>query len=199
MKSIFKATAILSGSSVVSILIGLVSAKVMALVLKPTGYGYYGVLQSFVAVASLLVGLGIPTGLVRTGAIAVKEGDQGTISSLRGASWLLFGGVGALVLILLALFRGPIGRSVLGTSDHTSIVILLGVALLFTVAGQIQSGTLNAYHRVEALAKCGIGSSVLGAATAITCVLIWGIRGVVPAIIGVAAIASIVSGYFFAP
>ena len=52
MKSIFRATAILSSSSIISIFLSLITAKVLALYLQPEGYGYYGLLQSFVAVSS---------------------------------------------------------------------------------------------------------------------------------------------------
>jgi PST family polysaccharide transporter len=105
MKSVFRATAILSGSSVISILLSLVSAKVMALYLQPAGYGYYGLLQSFVSVAGLIAGMGVATAIVRLGAGAVTRQDDATVASLRSASWLLFAGLGAATLILLALFR----------------------------------------------------------------------------------------------
>ena len=75
MKSSFRATALLSSSSIVSILVSLASAKVMALCIQPEGYGYYGLLQSFVAVASLLAGMGMATGLVRIGAGAVTRNE----------------------------------------------------------------------------------------------------------------------------
>lgn len=196
MKSIFKATAILSGSSVATIFVGLVSAKVMASVLQPSGYGYYGLLQSFVLLTSLIAGLGISTGLVRMGAGAVTRDDRLSISSLRRASWLLFGGLGALALLLLAFFRRTLSRWALGMPDHGVVILLMGIALLFTVAGQIQSGTLNAYHRVAALAKCSVASTVLSAGVGITCVLIWRVQGIVPAVIGSAVIGWIVSSHF---
>lgn len=196
MKSIFKATAILSSSSVATILVGLVSAKVMASVLQPAGYGYYGLLQSFVLLTSLIAGLGISTGLVRMGASAVTQGDQATISSLRKASWLLFGGLVAVALLLLALFRRTVSRWALGTPDHVGVILLMGIALLFTMAGQIQSGTLNAYHRVAALAKCSMVSVVLSAGLGVTCVLIWRAQGIVPAVIGSAVIGWVVSSHF---
>lgn len=196
MKSIFRATAILSGGSVVNILCGLVSAKVMALILQPAGYGYYGLLQSFIGLAGLVTGMGIATGLVRNGAAAVARDDQLTIASLRRASWVLFYGLGALALSVLALFRGTISRLALGTSDHATTILLMGTALLFAVASQIQSGTLNAYHRVEALTKCGIAGMVLGATCSLTCFLIWRVQGIVPAVIGSAMVGWMVSAYF---
>jgi PST family polysaccharide transporter len=186
----------LSVGSAVSILCGLVSAKVMALILHPAGYGYYGLLQSFVLLAALVTGMGIATGLVRDGAAAVARDDQLTIASLRRASWLLFYGLGALALLILALFRGTISRLALGTSDHATTILLVGIALLFTMAAGIQSGTLNAYHRVEALTKCSVAGTVLGAIWSVTCFLVWRLQGIVPAVVGSAMVGWMVSAYF---
>ena len=197
MRSIFRATAILSGGSVVSILFGLVSAKVTAVILEPAGFGFYALLQSFLGLAGLVTGMGIATGLVRNGAAAVARDDQLTIASLRRASWVLSYGLGALALLVFALFRGTISRLVLGTSKHAPTILLMGIALVFLIAGGIQSGTLNAYHRVEALAKCNVASPALSATWCITSFLIWGGRGIVPAVIGASIVSWMVSRYFF--
>lgn len=195
MKSIFKATAVLSGSSVVSILLSLVSAKVMALYLQPEGYGYYGLLQSFVALSSLITGFGIATGLVRVGASAIAVDDQMTVSSLRRAAWVLFGGFSSVAAIVIALFRHSISRLAVGTPNHASAVLLMAIALVFTVGGAIQTGVLNAYHRVGALARYGVANAVLNAMVGVSFILTMHTRGIVPAIIGGSIVSWGVSGY----
>ncbi len=196
MKPIFKATAILSGSSIVTILVSLVSAKVMAVFLQPGGYGYYGLLQSFVGIASVVTGMGMATGLVRMGAAAAAGNDALTIASLRRASWWLFAGLGALASAVLLLFRVPLSRWAAGREEAAGAILLMSIALLFTVAGNIQTGTLNAHHRVEALAKSSIVTTVLAAAFAIVMFVIWRERGVVAAIIGGAVVGWLGSAYF---
>ncbi len=196
MKSSFRATALLSSSSIVSILVSLVSAKVMALCIQPEGYGYYGLLQSFVAVASLLAGMGMATGLVRLGAGAVTRNETVTVACLRKASWLIFGVAGGLAMVLLCAFRTRVSQIVLGSPDHGGTIMLMGIALLFTVAGNIQVGTLNAYHRVAALAKYGVANTLLGAGISITAVLIWRARGIGVAVLGGAIATWLVSNYF---
>jgi PST family polysaccharide transporter len=196
MKSIFRATAILSGSSFVTILLSLVSAKVMALVLQPVGYGYYGLVQSFVAVATLIVGMGMATGLVRYGAGPVERGEQAAVVSLRRGAWLLFWGLGSLALVLLGLFRGTLSHWALGSADHGTTILLTGTAILFTVAGNVQMGMLNAHHRVGGLAKNAVVNSVGGALVSILAVLVWRTRGIIPAIIAAAAVSWVVSRYY---
>jgi PST family polysaccharide transporter len=195
MKSIFRATAILSGGSVAAVLFRLVSAKVLASVLQPAGYGLYALLQSFVGLTSLVAGLGIAAGLVRQGASALAHDDELTISSLRRAAWILFCGLGTMALLVLVVLSRFLSRWALGSPDHSVMILLMGTALLFTVAGQIQSGTLNAYHRVAALAKCSVATGALAGGLSITCVLIWRLQGIVPAVIGGALAGWLVSGY----
>ncbi|MGA2235117.1 MAG: oligosaccharide flippase family protein [Terriglobales bacterium] len=196
MKSIFRATAILSGSSVISILLSLASAKVMALYLHPDGYGYYGLLQSFVGLAGLVTGMGIATGMVRMGARAVTGSDGMTISALRSGAWLLFSALACVALGALAVFREAIARLAFGMPGRGGVTLWMGIALVFTVAGSLQCGTLNAYHQVGALAKYGVTNTILSTLFSITAVLLWGVRGVVPAVIGGAVVGWLASAYF---
>jgi PST family polysaccharide transporter len=196
MKSIFRATAILSGSSIISILLGIVSAKVLALFLQPAGYGYYGLLQSFVGVTTLLAGLGMSTGLVRLGARAATQNDEAALASLNSGAWLLFIGLGSLTLALLSVFRVTLSRWALGSPDHGWTIVLMGIALLFMVAANIQVGTLNAHHRVGALAKYGVVNTLGSGLFTITAILIWRMHGIVPAVIFGAAVSWGVSRFF---
>jgi PST family polysaccharide transporter len=196
MKSLFRATAILSGSSVISILVSLVSAKVMAVYLQPAGYGYFGLLQSFVALSSLVGGCGIATGMVRTGASAVTRHDWCTVATLRRAAWLLFAGSSVVALSMLAVFRTQISRWAVGDANHSGTILLMGIALVFTVAANIKVGILNSYHRVGALAKYGVANTILGATVSIAFILIWRAQGIVPAIIAGAISSFVVSSHF---
>ncbi len=196
MKSIFRATALLSGSSATSIAVSLVSTKVLASILRPAGYGYYGLLQSFVAVASLIVGLGMASGIVRIGAAAAKEQNYAAMARVRAGAWLLAMAFGAVTMAALAWFRDPLSRWVLGGEEHASALLLMGIAIWFTVALNVQNGILNAWHRVQALAAYGVANSVLSAAVAIVAVAFWGARGTVPAVIGGAVAGWIASRWF---
>jgi antigen flippase len=195
-KSIFRATAVLSASSVVTIVFGFVSAKILAVKLQPSGYGYYGLLQSFVGLMTLIVGLGMATSLVRLGAGAATRNDEGEMASLRMGAWALFAGLAVLSLSLISIFRNALSRWALGTPDHGWAIVLMGVALIFAVASQVQVGVLNAYHRVGALAKGSLFGTLVSSAITISAVLIWGIRGVVPSLVIGAVATWVVYSYF---
>ena len=197
MKSIFRATAILSGSSIASIVVSLVTAKVMALWLQPVGYGYYGLLQNFVLIGSLMTGLGMATGIVRTGAAAVEQQDVQVVAALRRASTLLFWALAAVTVVLVAIFRNWLSLWVLGSRLHGSTIVLMTVPLILTVARNIHMGILNAHHAVTALAKCTLFTSICVAIAITPVVIMWGPRGIIPAVVIDAIVSFGVYRYFF--
>jgi antigen flippase len=196
MKSIFKATAILSGSSIISIFIGLASAKMLALILRPEGYGYYGLLQSFVSLVTLAAGMGLATGLVRLGAAAASRNDQMTLASLRKGAWLVLSCVGTLTLILLLVFRSTLSRWALGRQDEGWTIVLMGAAIVLGVACNIRVGTLNAHHYVGTLAEYGVANTLLSALVTVGAVFIWHAKGIVPSVIAGAVVSWVLSGYY---
>ena len=196
MKSIFRATALLSGSSAASILLSLISTKVLATVLHPAGYGYYGLLQSFVAVGSLVMGMGLATGLVRLGAASAANHDQAEMANLRAGAWILGGALAVVALPVLALFREPLSRWALGGAEHQKAILLMGLALCFTAGMNVQNGLLNAWHKVEALAAYGVANTALNGAVSVVAVCIWHADGIVPAVLGGAVASWAASRYF---
>lgn len=198
MKSILRSTAVLSSSSVVTIIVGLVSAKAFALLIGPTGLGYMGLLQSLVGLAGLVTGMGIGTGLVRMGAEALEQQNVIKVAALRRAAWSLFWTFGGGAFLLLALIREPVSRYMLGGVEHAGAVVLMGLALLFSLASGLQTSTLNAHHRVGALAKVGIVNSVLGTLIAVSAVWFLGERGITAAVIGMSVVSWAVSRFFLA-
>lgn len=196
MSAILRATAILSSSSLVSILVGLVSAKAYALLIGPTGLGYMGLLQGLIGLSGLIAALGIGTGLVRIGAEALGRQDVARMAALRQAAWWLIWLLGGAAALLLVLFRVPISSLMLGGPEHASVVLLVAVVLLFNMASEVQTGILNAHHRVSALAKLGMINSVLGVATGVTLVWRWGEPGIVAAVMVVPVTAWLASRVF---
>ena len=196
MNAILRATAILSSSSLVSILVGLVSAKAYALLIGPAGTGRMGLLQGLIGLTGLIAALGIGTGLVRLGADALGRADSARFAALRQAAWclaLLSGGVMALLLVLL---RDPVSRLMLGGAAQAGAVWFAAAALIVNLASEVQTGILNAHHRIAALAKIGVINSVLGVLAGVAFVWRWGEAGIIAAVVIVPLIAWLSSRYF---
>ena len=196
MKQILRATVVLGSSSVVSVLVGVISAKAWAIMVGPSGLGLLGLLQGLVGLAGLVAGLGVGAGLVRAGASALARSEHRQLAALRKAAWLLLWLAGSLAVLILLVFRVPISELILGGAQYATSVVLMGLALLFTLATGIQISILNAYHRVSALAKVGILKSVLASGASLLCVWWWGEQGIAPAIIATSITGWAVTRYF---
>lgn len=196
MKSILKATAMLSSSSLVGIFMGLIGAKIGAIVLGPSGLGFMGLLQTLVSLALLFAGMGVGAGLIRSGANALAQHDEARIIALKRAAWLLCWSMGGLVVLIMTIFRVPISNWMLGSSEYAASVVVMGVVLLLSLAAAVQSSLLNAYHRIKALAQYGIFNSVIGSSASLTVIWFWRENGIIPAMIVGAAVSLLLSFWF---
>ncbi len=196
MRSILRSTAILSSSSIVSILISLVSAKAWAVLVGPGGLGFLGLLTSLAGIAGIIAGMGIGAGLVCKSAHALAQEDHHRVGALVQATRLLSWGLGAVAMLTLIIFRIPISQLVLGGQEHAVSVVLIGLSLLFNLAGSMQTSILNAHHRVGALAKIGILNSLLGVGISLVFIWLWREQGIAPGIVGSAAVSWATSWFF---
>lgn len=195
LRSIFRATAILSASTGVTILIGLVTSKVNAVFLGPKGYGYVGLFQSMVNVAVLVAGLGIGSGLVRFGASRGAQNDHVAVAKLCQGARLILYVTSVVVLVSVLLFRHTLSVWFLGTPEFPWSVALMGIVIALTLGTRLMTSILNTYHRVEALAKNSVMDSVLCAVSTILIIIGWREKGIVASIIAASIVSWLVARY----
>lgn len=195
-KQIFRSSALIGGSSLATVLIGLVRMKSMALLLGPAGVGLMG---AFMAVADLtrsVAGMGVNRSGVRQIAAAVGSGDQHriavTVAVLRRAAVVL-GLAGALVLLI---FAAPISKLTFGSDKHTAGTMLLSVAVFFSLVAESQAALLQGVRRIGALAKIGVIGAVVSTAVSVPIVYWLGQDGIVLALGVIAALGALASWYY---
>jgi PST family polysaccharide transporter len=196
MLSILRATAMLGGSSLVSIFVGLFSAKALAVLVGPSGLGFLSLLQSLLGLALLISGMGVGAGLIRAGASALAREDHLQVAALRQAIRMLFWFLGGFSLVVLIALRAPISHAMLGSTEHSWSVVVVGAALLFSLASSLQTSLLNAYHRIGALARINVVNSLLGTGLTVLLVWLWREEGIVAAIVAGSALSLAISSYF---
>lgn len=198
MQSALRATAMLGTSSVITILVGLISAKGWAVLLGASGLGLMGLFQGIVGLGALIAGIGIGPGLVRAGAAAIARDDLSAVTALRRAATLLAMITGLAITFVFIVFREELSRIVLGTPGHGQEVALLSIAVLLTLAASVQASTLNAYHRVSAMAKLGVLNSVISTGIGLAIVTVAGDSDLVVAvaIIAMVSVTWATSRYF---
>ena len=193
---ILKSTSIMGGAASITFLLGILRTKFAALLIGTSGVG---LMTGFTAVQSLIstiAGLGIQSSAVREIALAVGKGDQQaigrTVLMLRRFSWLT-GLVGMLIMIA---FSPLFSRLTFNSNAYTLDIAALGIVILLVNLAGSQLALLQGMRRIGDMARANIGSAVFGTLSAV-CFYYWlGLRGIVPALVSIAAIQLTTAWYF---
>ncbi|HKF58996.1 MAG TPA: oligosaccharide flippase family protein [Blastocatellia bacterium] len=196
MKSILRATAVLSGASVVSIVMGLISAKISAVLLGPSGVGYMGLLQGLLGLTVMIASVGVGAGLVRSGAQPIARKDLTYEAELRAGAWALYLIFGCLAVLAMMLLRRPLARIMLGGAEHEGAVAVVAVGALLMIAATLLTSILNAHHRVTELARLGMLNSFLGIAFSVLIIWKWRAAGIVWAVLAGCVVNWVIALYY---
>jgi enterobacterial common antigen flippase len=193
---ILKSSAMIAGSALARIAVGVVRTKAMALFLGPAGVGLMGLYSSILDLAQSIASMGINSSGVRQIAEAVGSGEterigQTTVVLRRTA--IVIGLIGALLLVLLSK---EISKLTFGSDQHTAAVAILSLAVFFLSVAGGQAALIQGMRRISDLAKIGVIGGV--ATTLITIVLIYYYRenGIVPSLVSGAAITVLTSWWY---
>ena len=190
---ILKSSMLIGGSTVLTLSIGVIRTKLMAVVLGPAGFGLMGVLTSIADMARTLAEMGINSSGVRQIAESVGSGDSAritrTVVVLRRVA-LVLGLIGALLLALLAW---PISNLSFGTGAQAGSVALLSAAVFLRLVSDGQGALLQGMRRIGDMARIGVIGALLGTLASIPIIYALGQDGVVWALVAIAASSACVS------
>jgi antigen flippase len=193
---ILRSLGLIGGSSAVTIAIGIVRTKVMALLLGPAGFGLMGLYSSIVDVSVSVAGMGVNNSGVRQIAEAAGSADATriarTVTVLRRTSVVL----GILGAVLLAILAQPVSELTFGNNHHAGAVALLTLAVFCRLLASGQSALVQGMRRIADLAKIGVLGAFFGTLIGIPVVYFFREDGVVPSLVCVAAFSVIVSWWY---
>jgi PST family polysaccharide transporter len=193
---ILKSSALVGGFSVVNIAIGIVRTKAMAVLLGPAGFGLFGLYGSIASLTQSIAGMGVNSSGVRQIAEAVGSDDTERIAQttavLRRTSILL----GVLGAGLLIVFSRQVSTLTFGSNQHAGAVCLLSIAVFFQLISAGQGALIQGMRRVADLAKMSVLGALFGTCISIPVVYFLRERGVVPSLVGVAAMSILTSWWY---
>lgn len=193
---ILKSSALVGGSSVLKIAIGIVRTKAMAVLLGPAGFGLFGLYGSVSDLWQNIAGMGVNSSGVRQIAEAVGTSDSQRIAKtaavLRRTSVVL----GLLGAVLLVVFSRQVSQLTFGTKDRAPAVALLSLAVLLTLVSNGQGALIQGMRRIADLAKMNVLGAFFGLCAAIPLVYFFRQNGVVPSLVAVAATTVLTSWWY---
>ena len=156
MNSLYKNVALLASSSLLTVLIGLATSKLWAVLGGPLALAEQGLIVPLLGLSVLVASLGLGAGLVKLGAAALAQNDLKRVDALRHAAWRLQFLIWLICAVGMFFGRLLIGRWSLGRSEATLEVLLIAIALWFALASALHTSTLNAFQRVSVLARSNV-------------------------------------------
>jgi PST family polysaccharide transporter len=197
-KQLLGATALIAGSSVISIFFSIARTKAVALLLGPSGVGLISLYTSIADLAQSAAGMGIQGSGVRQIAEAAGTGDTGRIARtahvLRRSS-LLLGLIGAALLIA---FSAPFSSLTFGSTEEAGGVALLGAAVFLRVVSGGQAALLQGMRRIGDLARISVLGAFFSMLFSVVLIFAFGRQGIVLSLIAMAAASGGVSWYYSA-
>ena len=195
-RQIFKATSIFGGVQVFQIILSIVRSKFVAVLLGAQGMGISGLFLSVTTLISGITGMGISVSAVRNISEANGTGDEKRIAHVAAVVKklaLITGMLGAFITIVLSPW---LSRATFGNDQYTWSFIALSVTFLLGSLASSQSVLLQGLSKLSSLAKANVLGATVGLAVSIPLYYLYGLTGIVPAII-LSAVATTFFAYFF--
>lgn len=193
---ILKSSAWIGGASVITIGIGIVRTKAIAVILGPSGFGLMGLYGSIIDLALAAASMGIGNAGVRQIAESAASGDDTriarTVLVLRSTAVVL----GLLGVALLVALSHPLSALTFGSDDHAGAIALLGLAVYFRLLTAGQGALLQGLRRIRDLAVLGVVGASLGTMISIVLVYFFREQGVAPSLVAGAGMGLAVSWWY---
>jgi len=191
-RQILKATSIVGGAQVITIVFRILRSKVIAVLLGPMGVGIIGLFQSTLELLYNATGFGLHFSAVRDIAEATGTNDEHRISKtiLIMRRWIWF--TGLLGMVIMAIFSKPLSRYAFGDEKYARGIIVLSLALLMMAISEGQLAVLRGLRRIGRMAKANVLGVVAGFLFSVPLYWFFGLRGIVPALLLSYAVSSVV-------
>jgi PST family polysaccharide transporter len=184
-RQILRATSIIGGATIGSILIGLVRTKIFSLVIGPAGIGLMGVLNSIMMTGAVLAGAGLGTSGVREVAAADAKDDSAAAVRVRVALWSLTWMLALAGALTLWVLREPLARFAAVGTEHAGLVGWLSIGLLLSVVAASQSAVLQGYRRIADIGRIKLYGAIIAAVLGIVAIAVDAYAGIALALIAI--------------
>lgn len=184
---ILKSSALIGGSTAAGIAIGIVRTKAMAVFLGPAGIGLMGLYGSIIDLAQSIAGMGVSSSGVRQIAEAAGSGEEDRIARTAAVLRRLSVVLGIAGAVVLAALSRQVSSFTFGSEEHAVALVFLSLAVLFRLISAGQGALIQGMRRIADLAMMSVMGALSGTIISIPLVYFLRERGIVPALLAVAA------------
>ncbi len=196
-KVILKTTGLFAGLRVLSILVNVVTSKLIATVVGVNGIGLYGLLVNALNLLTTVSDFGISKSAVRSIAEADGSNDHQLIGkSISIISKLIYylATIGAILTIISSYY---LSIWTFGNSNYIISFVLLGIAVFFTNVKNGQVSILQGLRKYRLITFSTIYSSIIAFIFSIPLIYLFKEQGIIYVILLGAILTFIVTKFYF--
>lgn len=195
-EQIIKSTGIFGGSQVITVILGIIRNKILAIWLGASGIGLISIFQNILDLLKSVSSLGIETGGVREIA-SVNQPDNEVlltrnISLIDRISLILASG-GAILCIL---FSYPISVWAFDSGSYVLHIMLLSVCVFFSILGAGQMVVLHGLRKITYMVKATVISTIISLILTLPLYYPFREKAIIPAFI-ISSFILFISTYYY--
>lgn len=167
--------------TIIRMLSGIVSIKVIAYMIGPAGVAYVGQFQNFLTITNSSSNLGIGQGTIKY--LAEHKEDETAYAKILSTSFIITILSSSVISLLILFFHKELSVYLFHRDDLSFILIVLAFSITIYSSGQILMHALNGFQEIKKLITARILTSLLGLVSTIILVIFGGVEGALLALI----------------
>lgn len=160
-KGITKSIGLFGGTKVFQIMVGVVRAKLLAILIGPSGMGLLGLFQSLIDIISVVTGFGLQTSTIRDVTKAYSERNQDKINITVSIVKKLVLFTGFLGTVITLLFAKQLSLFIFDSPEYTDSIRLLSIIFIITQINIGQTILIQSTFNYKDLAKSALFGNIL--------------------------------------
>jgi len=167
--------------TVIRMLSGIISIKVVAYIIGPAGVAYVGQFQNFLTITNSSSNMGIGQGTIKY--LAEHKEDKEAYAKILSTSFILTILSSIIISILILIFHERLSVYLFHKKELSFVLIVLAFSITIYSSGQILMHALNGFQEIKKLITARILTSILGLISTIILVILGGVEGALLALI----------------
>jgi O-antigen/teichoic acid export membrane protein len=193
---ILKSTSLFGGVQVITIIISIIKSKFIAILLGPTGIGIVGLFNTTLNLITSISNFGIERSAVKNISGSNTKESLNDLAKIIKVTKFLVWITGTFAFLITLLFSSFLSKITFGNVEYRYAFLWLSITLLFNQVSSGQLAVLRGLRKLKYLALSSMIGSFAGLFISVPLYYIYGIDGIVPAIVLSSIIALLTTTYF---
>lgn len=172
---IFKVFSLTAVSTLVRMITGLISVKVVAILIGPSGIALLGQLNNFASIVMILASGGINTGITKY--IAEFKDYSFEVKKLLSSALKITIFCSIVCGILMVVFSHYLSSKIMLSSEYSYVFVVFGLTIVFYALNNLIASILNGYKEFKLFVLVSIVGSVGGLIFTLLFVYFLGLKG----------------------